>query len=44
MRSYERLNTIAGKLYFKEALVAKINGYFQPAVVRDLHFSSFYLQ
>lgn len=43
-QDYEWLNTIAGKLFFKESLVARINEFFNRAVVRDIHFSSFYLQ
>lgn len=42
--NYAELNTVGGKLYFKELLVARINDFFHRAVVRDLHFSSFYLQ
>ena len=43
-QDFEWLNTIAGKLFFKESLVARINEFFNRAVVRDIHFSSFYLQ
>lgn len=43
-QDYQWLNTIAGKLFFKESLVAKINESFNRAIVRDIHFSSFYLQ
>jgi len=43
-QDYDWLNTIAGKLFFKEKLIARINEHFNKAVVRDIHFSSFYLQ
>jgi len=43
-QNYDRLSTIAGKLFFKEALVARINQLFNQALVRDVHFGSFYLQ
>lgn len=41
---YEWLNTIAGKLFFKETLVARMNEFFHQAIIRDIHFASFYLQ
>lgn len=40
----DRLQTVAGKLYFKEYLVTRLNGFFKRPVVREVHFSSFYLQ
>lgn len=40
----EWLDTMAGKLYFKETIVARMNEFFQTAVVRDVHFTSFYMQ
>lgn len=43
-QDFANLNTIAGKLFFKESLVARINEYFNKALIRDIHFSSFYLQ
>jgi len=43
-QDYDWLNTVAGKLFFKESLIARINEHFNKAVVRDIHFSSFYLQ
>ncbi len=43
-QDFNRLNTIPGKLYFKETLVSRINQYFHEAVIRDIHFSSFFLQ
>lgn len=43
-QDFDWLNTIAGKLFFKEKLVARINEHFNKAIVRDIHFSSFYLQ
>lgn len=41
---YADLQSMPGKLYFKELLVSRINGILNGAVVRDIHFSSFYLQ
>ena len=43
-QDFTTLNTIAGKLFFKESLVARINEYFNKALIRDIHFASFYLQ
>jgi flagellar basal body-associated protein FliL len=43
-QEYSQLGTVAGKLYFKELLVSRLNTFFNRAVVRDIHFSSFYLQ
>jgi len=40
----QRLSSISGKLFFKELLVSQLNTFFNRAVVRDIHFSSFYLQ
>lgn len=40
----DRLQTVAGKLYFKEYLVSKLNSYLKEPLVREVHFSSFYLQ
>ena len=37
----ERLSTMAGKLYFKETLVSRINAFLNQPVVREIHFSSF---
>lgn len=42
--SYEALNTVGGKAYFKESLVSHINEALQNAVVRDIHFNTFYMQ
>ncbi len=41
---YEDLNSISGKLFYKEILVSKINEFFAKAIVRDIHFASFYVQ
>ena len=41
---YYLLNTISGKLYLKETLVRRINDFFHQPVVREIHFSSFFLQ
>ncbi|MEZ4749779.1 MAG: flagellar basal body-associated FliL family protein [Bdellovibrionota bacterium] len=43
-QSFTRLNTLDGKLYFKEELVAKINSLLNKPVIRQVHFASFYLQ
>jgi len=43
-QNYEQLATLSGKLYFKELLIRKMNEHFQKPVVRDVHFSSFFLQ
>lgn len=43
-QSYDELRGIAGKLYFKEALVTEINGFLHAAVVRDVHFNSFFIR
>lgn len=43
-QSYARLNTLDGKLYLKEELVAKINSLLNQPIVRQIHFASFYLQ
>ena len=42
--SYETLGTLAGKLFYKEELVSRVNEFFNKAVVRDIHFASFYMQ
>jgi len=34
----------AGKLYFKETLVSRINAFLNAPAVRDVHFASFYVQ
>ena len=43
-QKYVNLNTVEGKLYFKEILVGRINEFVKMAVIRDVHFGSFYLQ
>ncbi len=43
-QDFARLNTVPGKLFFKETLISRINGFLRKAAVRDAHFSSFYLQ
>lgn len=43
-QSYHKLNTVAGKLYFKELLAERINEKFGEPLVRNVHFSSFFLQ
>lgn len=43
-QNYEELSSLAGKLYYKELLIRKMNEYFQKPLVKDLHFASFFLQ
>jgi flagellar basal body-associated protein FliL len=43
-QSFNRLNTLSGKLLFKEQIVSRLNAFFNKGIVRDVHFSSFYLQ
>lgn len=43
-QDYDWLSSMPGKLFFKEHLVTRINEAFNGAVVRDVHFSSFYLR
>ncbi len=43
-QSFHKLNTVAGKLYFKELLAERINEKFGMPLVRNVHFSSFFLQ
>jgi flagellar basal body-associated protein FliL len=41
---YEKLQTLGGKLYFKELIVTALNEFFGQAIVKNAHISSFYLQ
>lgn len=43
-QEYRNLASLPGKLYFKETLVSRINGYLKTATVRDIHFSDFLIQ
>lgn len=43
-QKYEELSSLAGKLYYKEVLIRRMNEYFQKPLVKDLHFASFFLQ
>ena len=43
-QSFEGLSSVSGKLYYKELLVTRLNEFFHLPVIRDVHFSSFYLQ
>jgi len=43
-QDYRKLSTLSGKLYFKELLVSRINSFLNQPVVRDIHFSAFFLQ
>ncbi len=42
--SLDRLNTLSGKLYFKERLISRMNTFLHSPIVRDIHFASFFLQ
>lgn len=42
--NYARLNTLGGKLYFKETIVGTLNEFFGQAIVKNAHISSLYLQ
>jgi flagellar basal body-associated protein FliL len=44
LQTYDKLKTLSGKLYFKELLVAHINDFLKQAAVREIHFSTFFLQ
>lgn len=41
---FDRLNTLSGKLYFKEVLVSRVNESLNLPAVREAHFSAFNLQ
>ena len=41
---YAKLNTLGGKLYFKETIVGTLNEFFGQAIIKNAHISSFYLQ
>lgn len=41
---YSRLNTLGGKLYFKESIVGTLNEFFGQAIIKNAHISSLYLQ
>jgi flagellar basal body-associated protein FliL len=43
-QTFETLNTLAGKVYFKEMLVSRMNEALQAPAVREIHFNSFYMQ
>lgn len=43
-QTYSRLNTLAGKLSFKEELVSQFNEFLNQPAIRDVHFADFYLQ
>lgn len=43
-QSFERLKTLSGKLYFKEALVTAMNETMHAPVIRDIHVSSIFLK
>lgn len=41
---YAKLNTLGGKLYFKELIVSHLNEFFGQPLIKNAHISSFYLQ
>ncbi|MSP18659.1 MAG: flagellar basal body-associated FliL family protein [Bdellovibrionales bacterium] len=41
---YAKLNTLGGKLYFKETIIGTLNEFFGQAIIKNAHISSFYLQ
>ena len=41
---YAKLNTLGGKLYFKETIVGTLNEFFGQAIIKNAHISSLYLQ
>ncbi|MBY0371575.1 flagellar basal body-associated FliL family protein, partial [bacterium] len=43
-QDFESLRTLAGKLYFKEAVVNAINTSLRSPIIRDVHLASFALQ
>jgi flagellar basal body-associated protein FliL len=43
-QDYSLFTNLPGKLYFKELLVNRLNERLGRAAIRDVHFSSFYLQ
>ncbi len=43
-QDFNRLNTLDGKLYFKEELVSRLNEFFRKAAIRRVHFTTFFLQ
>lgn len=43
-QEYENLSTLAGKLYFKEALVGRVNEAAGFPLIRDMHLASFSLR
>ena len=42
--SYEDLQSLPGKLYWKEVIVQRMNEFFKKPLIRDVHFTSFYIQ
>mgnify|MGYP001446386072 CR=1 FL=1 len=43
-RTFESLNSLAGKYAFKETMVEKINQSFKEVLVKDIHFTAFLLK
>jgi flagellar basal body-associated protein FliL len=43
-QSFDRLKSLSGKLYFKEALVTAMNETLHAPIIRDVHLSSIFLK
>lgn len=43
-QNMNELGTLSGKLYFKEQVIAALNGFLNQAAIRDIHFASFLLR
>lgn len=43
-QDFDSLQTLGGKLYFKELLTARLNRFVNHPAVRQIHFTSFFLQ
>ena len=43
-QDYFHLKTLAGKLYFKEVIIDRVNGFLQAPAVRDVRFSAMLFQ
>jgi len=43
-QDFQALNTLGGKLYFKELIVSRINEFLKAPAVREVRFAAFYIQ
>ena len=43
-QDFQSLSSLAGKLYFKELVVSRINEYLKSPAVREARFAAFYIQ